>query len=88
MRENQGFFDSEFGLGYVNAYESGYIDDLSHGARIGGKYVDSNGHPRDSEREWFAETTSAVIIGEKIPERARPALIAPQRLFKRLKASR
>jgi hypothetical protein len=84
LRSVKGLINSEFGLGYVTAGEDGYIEDLKLGRRIGGQYADSGlGHPWDSEREFFAETNSAVIIGETLPERAQPALAAAEKLLSR-----
>ena len=84
VRADQGLLNSGFGLGYASAYENAYMDDLRLASRTGGEQPKSPlDSPMYSEREWFAETTSAVIAGEKLPDRAQPALIAPRRLFSR-----
>jgi hypothetical protein len=83
QRSTQGFLNSEFGRSYIQAFRTGALEDLRLGRRIGGRYVETGyGHPQDSEREWLAESASAVIIGEGLPARARPALEAAQRLFR------
>lgn len=84
VRADHGLLNSGFGLGYASAYKNAYMDDLRLASRIGDERtrlpMDS---PLYSEREWFAETTSAVIAGEKLSDRAQPALIAPRSLLSR-----
>jgi hypothetical protein len=87
QRYVKGFFSTELGRTYLDALTKGRsqgapLETLRLGTRIGGGYSNSGfGHPWDSEREWLAETASAVIIGEPLPNNASPALNAAQRLL-------
>ncbi len=88
QRSVQGYLTAELGLSYLKAVSNprrndGALEDLRLGARVGGNYVDTGlGHPWDSEREWLAESASAVIIGEPVPQRARDAIASAIATFR------
>lgn len=83
QRISHGSLTTEIGLSYVEASRDGTLEDLRLGRRIGGKYIHSGlGHPWDSEREWLAESASALIIGEEMPLRVQPALKAVEGTFR------